>query len=170
MTDEELWRRTSNWILNLLNQSKIQLDVKDCVIKEVPIEDQKHFLNKYNLYGYQQSNICLGLYYNNNLIELMSFRTIKHNEFHLLQYCCDQSHKSNIELLLNHFIELHDPSSIITKCDFSKFTGKTFEELGFRLINHSAPNKISFNENEESDHKILYDCGMNFYKKEFKNF
>ena len=43
LTDEDLWRRTSNWILNLLNDSKIQIDIKDCAIKKLVSKKKKNF-------------------------------------------------------------------------------------------------------------------------------
>jgi DNA ligase (NAD+) len=53
-----------------------QDDSLECARKfglKVSIEEEKEFLNNYHLQGYIKSNICLGVYYNNELIATQSF-------------------------------------------------------------------------------------------------
>ena len=44
LTDEILWNRLSNWIVNLLNNNKIKIGARKCILKEVSLEDEKKFL------------------------------------------------------------------------------------------------------------------------------
>jgi hypothetical protein len=47
-----------------------------CIIKKVHKEIEMEFLNSYCLQGYTPSNICLGLYYNGELLELQSYKNV----------------------------------------------------------------------------------------------
>ena len=159
LTDENLWRCTSNWILNLLNNSKIQIDIKDCVIKEININETRDFLNEYNLYSYLQSDIALGLYHNNELLQVMTFKHQINNEFELLRF--STKFRYEIEFgakeLLDHFIKKYNPSQITTTVNLDKFTGTTFKELGFKLLEYKEPILIG---NNESKYKLMYNCGQ----------
>ena len=163
LTDEDLCARTSNWILNLLNNSKIQIDIKDCTIKEVNQIETQNFLNKYNLYNYIQSDILLGLYYQNELLQIMTFKHQINNEFELLRFSTKFGYEIEFgaKELLDHFIKKYNPSQIVTTINFDKFTGKTYEEIGFKLIEYIEPQLITHD--SESLYKSIYNCGQNIY-------
>ena len=164
LTDEKFWRRISKWILNLLNQSKIQLDIKDCIVKEVTIEEQQKFMNLYDLNGYKESNYCTGIYYDDDLIQIFS---LNDNE---LSICIKFGYKifnETIEIIKS-LAQKNNSDSIIIKCDLSKFTDKAFKELGFKLLKYIEPKIISKNLNETCEYKLIYDCGQNIYTFENK--
>ena len=165
LIDEDLWCRTSNWILNLLNFNKIQIDVKNCIIKEINIEEEKEFLNKYNLYNYIESDIALGLYHNNELLQVMTFKRQIDNNYELLRFSTKYNHEINsgTKELLDYFIKKYNPELIITTINLDKFIGKTFEELRFKLIKYKKPELISHNNNGQSPYKSIYNCGQNIY-------
>ena len=165
LTNENLWARISNWILNLLNNSKIQVDIKDCEIKEANIKEAQDFLNKYNLYDYIEYDIALGLYYQDELLQMMTFKRQTNNEFKLLQFCTKFNYEINFSTkeLLNYFIQHYNPQSITTTVNLDKFTGKTFEEIGFKLIQYKEPKLISY-DNTSSLYKSIYNCGQNIYQ------
>ena len=106
--------RTSNWILNLLNNSKIQINVKDCTIKEVDQNIAQNFLIEYNLYNYIESDIALGLYHNNELLQVMTFKRQSDNEFELLRFSTKFRYEiiNGAQSLLYNFIKKHNPSQI----------------------------------------------------------
>ena len=189
LTDEDLWARTSNWILNLLNDSKIQIDIKDCTIKEVNIEEEKEFLNEYHIEGYIKSEICLGLYCDNQLIQLMSFCTPRYNknyEYELLRLCTKFGYKVlfGAEKLLKNFIKNYNPKSLISYCNLDKFSGKIYKKIGFKLLKRNSPFRIWFDQEtqrivteqsllalsakdnkliENSPYQSVYNCGQNVY-------
>lgn len=166
LTDEELWRRTSNWILNFLNNQKQEINVKKCVIKLVGKNEEKEFLNQYDLEGYKESQYCYGLYHNDELIQLLSFKRLGNNDFELIRFCTKFEYhiENGAKELLKHFIENNNFNSLIAYQNNDKFTGKIFKELGFELKERIEPQLIQQNDNiTNSPYKSIYNCGQNMY-------
>ena len=163
LTNEDLWNKTSRWILNLLNSNKIQINSKDCAIKEINNETAQHFIIEYNLYDYIQSDVNLGLYYNNELLQCMSFKHQKNDSYKLLNFCTKFNYniKDGAQCLLDHFIQSYNPSSITTTINLDKFYGATFEKIGFKLIEYKDPILLG---DVGSKYRSIYNCGQNVYQ------
>ena len=157
--------------------------------KKVSIEEEKEFLNEYHIEGYIRSEICLGLYYDNQLIQLMSFCTPRYNknyEYELLRFCTKFGYKVlfGAEKLLKNFIKQYNPKSIISYCNLDKFSGNVYEQLGFKLLKRNPPSRIWYNQEmqklviersllmlsakdnkliENSPYQSVYNCGQNIY-------
>lgn len=107
---------------------------------EVTIIDSKEatdFCEKYHLQGSAQSSINLGIKCNNKLLGVMTFGIPRFNneiEYELIRLC----YKDNIniiggsEKLFKYFINNYNPTSIVSYCDISKFTGNIYLKLGFK--------------------------------------
>lgn len=100
----------------------------------------------------------------------MSFNQLKNNNFKLLRCCTKFKYniQSNYKELLNYFIQKYNSNLIITHCNLDKFTGKTFENLGFKLIQYKNPIIISYN-NKINKTRSIYNCGQNVFMIEFNN-
>ena len=161
--NESNWFKTSQWIFNLLNQSKIQLNIfndDNYDIRKVNKETELDFLNTYSMIPYQESNICIGIYYNNELIEILSFKdNILVSLCVKFDYELIEGTKEVIQSYINH----NHLSNIITYVDLSKFTGKSLENIGFKLIGYEEPIQISENPND-GKFKQIYNCGHNIYE------
>lgn len=170
LVNEVLWAKISQWILNLLNISKIKINSEDCCIKKIDRNEEQQFLDQYNLYNYIQSQYCYGVYYDNELIQIMSFNRLRNNNFELLRCCTKFRYniQNNYKELLNYFIQKHSPDLIIAHCNLDKFTGKTFEDLGFKLIQYKEPSITSYN-NKMNKTRSIYNCGQNIFVMEFNN-
>ena len=113
------------------------LYARNLKIKEVDILKTSKFLNKYHLQNNcRGQEIRLGLYKDNELIEIMTFGKPRYNknyEWELLRLCTKPEYKvvGGAEKLFKHFIELVIPKSIISYCDNSKFSGEVYTRLGF---------------------------------------
>ena len=147
LRNEDEWIKISNWILNLLNTNKNKIGARKTIIKEVPINVEKEFLNQYHLQGYQKLKVCYGLYYDDELIQLMSFSKPRYNknyQYELLRLCTKYGYMviGGANKLLNHFIKIINPLSIISYCNLDKFDGKVYEELGFKLLKRTEPQII----------------------------
>ena len=166
LTDEDLWNKTSNWILNLLNNQKVNIDIKDCTIKEVDKEVAQHFINEYNLYDYEESDVNFGLFYNNQPLQVMTFKRQNDNNFELLQFCTKYGFKVKFgaKELINYFIQSYNLFSIIAIVNLDKFSGATFEEIKFKLIKYNEPKLVSYNNKSNSLYKSIYNCGQNIYQ------
>ena len=161
--NETNWYKTSNWILHLLNQNKIRLDLEiDCNndIRLVDKNEAISFLDRYSLDNERRFNKFIGIYYNNELIELLSFIdrvlsiTVKFG-YELVK---------GTDTILQLYIQSLKVPYILTYTDLSKFTGNSLEEIGFKLIQYQDPNIILEDINEVSKYKQLYNCGYNVYQ------
>ena len=115
---------------------KEKIYARKCIIKEVPKEEAKIFINKYHLQGYAKDSIRIGLYYNNELVSIMTFDKPRYNrnyEYELVRYCSSKNIIGGAEKLFKCFSN----NSIISYCDLSKFNGITYNKLGFELKNIS---------------------------------
>ena len=155
LTNKELWDKTSKWIINICNNNKTKLFARNCELKKLSsTNEEKEFLNNYHLQGYIKSEVCYGLYYNNELIQVMSFCKPRYNsnyEWELLRLCTKYSYSviGGSNRLLKNFIRSHNPNSIISYCDLSKFTGKVYTNMGFAVSNKIQPQIMWYNDETE---------------------
>jgi len=123
-----------------------------CQIKEIDdINIVNNFLNTYHI-----QNTCrgikksIGLFYNNELIGLMVFGLPRYNkniEWELLRLCyCDKyTVMGGTKKMFDYFIKTYNPKSIISYCDKSKFSGKTYIDLEFKAISYQKPSRHWYN-------------------------
>ena len=155
-------QKIQNWILHILNQSKIQLNLEiDCQydIRKVSKEDQITFLDQYSLDSYRNFDKCIGIYYNNELIQTISFKG------DMLFICVKFGYDiiKGTKEVIQSYMNNNQLNYILTCVDLSKFTGQTYEDMKFELINYIKPFIISENFNETCKLKQLYNCGYNIY-------
>lgn len=139
------WDNAEQIIASLIEKTNIF--ARKCEIRKVHKKEAKQFLTTYHFQGScnNQKHIY-GLYYNNELIQIMTFGKPRYNknyEYELLRLCTKFGYNviGGSQKLFKHFIIDCNPTSIISYCDDSKFTGKVYEILGFKLKNKPAPSK-----------------------------
>lgn len=137
-------------IINLL-KFKETLEARKCEIKKVSIEDAALFLNKNHLQGNcRGQDVRLGLYYNDELIEIMTFGKPRYNkkyDYELIRLCSHNKYRiiGGTERLFKFFLKEYKPKSIISYCDNSKFNGEVYERLKFKLKDYGKPSKHWYN-------------------------
>ena len=123
---------------------------RKCEIKEVDVKETRSFLENNHIQGNVISKINIGLFYNNELVSLMTFggyrinlgREAKENEYELLRFC----NKLNYHIpgaagkLLNYFIKKYNPIKIISYADRRWSIGNLYEKLGFKFIKNTQVN------------------------------
>lgn len=145
---------------------KEKIYARKCIIKEVPIEESDLFLNKYHLQNTCKGQaIKLGLYYNNELVEIMTFGKPRYNkkyEYELLRLCTCSNYIviGGTEKLFKYFINNYKPKSIISYCDNSKFDGEVYRRLGFTLKDFGSPSKHWFNGKRHITDNLLRQRGF----------
>lgn len=118
-------------ILSLLDE-RPTVYARKCEIKHVTNKEAKKYINEYHLQGYAKAKINIGLYYENELVSIMTFDKPRYNkkyEYELVRYCASYNVIGGAERLFKNFIREYKPNSIISYCDLSKFTGNTYEKL-----------------------------------------
>lgn len=137
--------KLKSFLKDTISINKIKVAARNVNVKAVNLSNEREFLDRYHLQGYTQSSICLGCYYNNELISLISFRKPRFNnnyEYEIVRYCNKNGYAivGGLEKMFKRFIEQYSPQSIITYSDISKFTGNCYRKIGFKPVH---PNPIT---------------------------
>ena len=148
---------------NILGLTSNKIFARKCQIKEVSNKDSKIFLNKNHIQGNVNSNIRLGLYYNDELVSLITFgktRLIMNgnkNSNELIRFCnkLDTTVIGGADKLLKHFIKQYKPKEIITYADKRWSIGNLYKKLGFEYIHDSNPN-YSYIINNKREYRFKY--------------
>src|SRR5574344_1824490 len=139
-------------ILNKLGKTSNKLFARKCEIKE--ITDNKlirSFLDENHIQGFVGSKVKIGLFYNNELISLMTFgdrrvamgkKSTNIGEFELLRFCNKLTTNvvGGASRLFKHFIKTYNPTEITTYADRSFSQGKLYDALGFEFVSKTEPN------------------------------
>lgn len=153
-------------IIDLVNPDKEKIYARKCKIKKVSKEDCKSFEIINHLQGYcNKQDIRLGLYYNDELVQLMTFGKPRYNknyQYELLRLCSKSGYSiiGGAEKLFKHFIKNYSPESIISYCDKSKFTGEVYRKLDMKLIKETGPTIIWSKKNEIITSNLLNQYGF----------
>jgi G:T-mismatch repair DNA endonuclease (very short patch repair protein) len=162
---------TKSIILNKLNLIDNKIYARKCEIKLVDSNDSSQFLNLNHIQGSSPSQLKLGLYFNGELVSLMTFGwrfTNSKKEYELIRFC----NKINYNVigaaskLFSYFLKNYGVDEIISYSDISLFSGNLYQKLGFEKISLSKPNyfwvvdgirKHRFNFNKKRLIKLGYD-------------
>lgn len=148
--EEDRKKRIKDYISYLLVPSK-PVYARACKIKEIDSKTAADFIDKYHIQGKDISTIKIGLFYNEELVEVMTFgrsRFNKEYEWEISRLVAKGRVVGGASKLYKYFLEKYNPKSVISYCDISKMTGKVYEKLGLELVRTALPNYVWANENE----------------------
>ena len=140
-----------NITLRALNEhDKIIVPARKTIIKEIRNDNVKDFLNRYHLQGYTKASINIGLFYNNELVSVMTFGTPRMNrdyQYELIRLASKCDVIGGTEKMFKYFINTYNPKSILSYCDITKFSGNIYSKLGFKtsLKDITLPNYTWWN-------------------------
>lgn len=148
-------------IKNILKISDTKIYARKCIVKEISSKLCSDFNKKNHIQGNVRGVKYLGLYYNDELVSIMSFGSKRknlgsshvENEYELLRFC----NKLNTNVvggagkLLKFFIDKYKPSKIISYCDRRWSNGNLYEKIGFKLHHISSPNYFYIINNERKN-------------------
>lgn len=138
-----------SFLMSKLGYCTSTIYARKCELREVTNKEASKFLNENHIQGRCNSKYSYGLFYNNELVSLMTFghnrgcvgnmysKKSAESEYELLRFC----NKINTHVvggasrLLKHFIGTFHPSKIISyaSCDISD--GNLYKVLGFESDN-----------------------------------
>ena len=136
-------------ILNILGKSE-RIYARKCEIKEIGYNETKEFLNKNHIQGMVPSKYNISLWYNNEIVSIMTFGALRknlgyakrENTFELLRFC----NKINTNViggaskLFKYFVKTYNPQEIISYADRRWSQGNLYVKLGFNFISNTKPN------------------------------
>ena len=141
-------------ILNKLSCTKRRIYARKCEIRE--LNAQKHnglirdFLEQNHIQGFVGSKIKIGLFYDDELVSLMTFgdlrkvlsHTKESNNFEMLRFCnrINTSVIGGSSKIFKYFLKKYKPKKIISFSDNSRSNGNVYNKIGFKLESESFGN------------------------------
>ena len=129
----------------LLGIDQIKIYARKCSIKEISSKEKNEFLNLNHIQGDDKSNVKLGLFYENELVAVMTFGKPRFNnnyDYELIRYATKLGCQvlGGAGKLLKYFEKIYKPKSIITYADRSYSQGNMYRKIGFNELKPSTPN------------------------------
>lgn len=150
-------------IINIIKGQET-IYARKCEIKEIKYNTEvKNFLNKYHFQGWARCSVMIGLYYNNELISVMTFGKPRYNnkyEWELIRYCSNKNVIGGAKRLFKYFLNNYKPTSIISYCDNSKFIGDLYLKLNFIKLKQNTPSCHWFNGKDHITDSLLVKQGF----------
>jgi hypothetical protein len=144
-------------ILNKINKISNKIWARKCEIKEIKdINLVRSFLNNNHIQGYTHANCNLGLFYNNELVSLMTFSKNRFkkdsNELEMVRFC----NKLNTNIiggaskLFNFYQKNYNINQIpiISFADRRFFKGNLYKILGFNFEKNTLPSYVYWKDNK----------------------
>ncbi len=142
---------------NVLGKNTNVIYARKCQIKEVSGTDSFKFLEGNHRQGPAQSSIRLGLYYNDNLVSLMTFGKMRNsigtgkknleNTYELVRFCSvlDTNVIGAASKLFKHFVKEYQPEAVRSFSDRAHTKGTLYPSLGFREVARSTAGYVWVN-------------------------
>ena len=152
---EDEWTYNSSIVKSrlktLLGLTQTRIFARKCEIKYVDTKTKTQFLIENHIQGPVGSKFNLGLYYNSELVSIMTFgkkrlnlgfKQSKNDEYELLRFCNKLNHivVGGASKLLKKFISDQSPKEIISYADKRWSDGNLYKKLGFSFVKETVPN------------------------------
>jgi hypothetical protein len=134
-------------LTNILKKTSSVIYARNCTVKEVLSKDASAFCNSTHIMGVGRSNVRFGLYYNNELISLMTFS--KNNisrknadswEINRFSSKLNTSIVGGASKLFAAFIKKENPVTVLSYADNRWSDGNLYLKLGFKQSKIGTPN------------------------------
>ncbi len=148
---------------NILGLTSNKIYGRKTEIREVSPKDSKLFLDKNHIQGNVNSSIKLGLYYNDELVSLMTIGKGRimmggdSNQYELLRFCnkLNTTVIGGADKLLKYFINTYNPKEIISYADRRWSQGDLYKKLGFNFI-HDSKSNYFYIINKKREYRFKY--------------
>ena len=133
-------------IANILGKTNKVIYARKCRVAEVSSYDASMFCKANHIMGTGRSNIRLGLYYENELVSLMTFtnnnlsRKSKEWEINRFVSLLNVSVVGGASKLYSAFLKKCDPESVISYADNRWSAGGLYLAIGFTKVSNGVPN------------------------------
>jgi hypothetical protein len=156
--------------MNRLGIIKNKIFARKCSLNIVSSKESRLFLDQNHIQGYSNSSINLGLFYQDELVSLMTFGK-KRKDTELVRFC----NRINLSVvgasskLFKYYINNYEYSIIESFSDSSIFTGDMYDKLGFKFVHDTQVNywrvvdgvrKHRFNFNKKRLVKMGHDSNL----------
>ena len=119
---------------------------RKCTVKPITYSDARKFCFNYHLQGSTVASVYLGLFYNDDLVSVMTFRKQRFfktsTAWEIIRYCT----KNNLRIvggaskIFSHFVNNYSPTEVHSYADLRLSNGNVYEKLGFKYSHTTQPN------------------------------
>jgi hypothetical protein len=153
LDETDIWTDRIPFISEMINPIKKTIYARKCHVSTISSSEAKTFLTQYHLQGFTGGPIRYGLFYNEELVQVMTFgnpRYDKSYDYELIRLCSKFGFSivGGANKLFKRFINDHNNPSIISYCDFKYFSGDVYERLGFDFVRLNPHGYVWFNDGE----------------------
>lgn len=149
---------------NLLGSYDRTIYARKCEVRIVDSKTSLQFQYENHIQGGVNSKVNLGLYYEGELVSLMTFSRPRFNrryEWELVRFCNKLGYHipGSASRLLKHFERQYEPKSIVSYADrrWSMNSESTvYHKLGFKMTGETNPNYWYFNEEYELFNRVRF--------------
>jgi len=140
---KEIWKSVIKAKLGLLPS----IYARKTIIKEISSFEANNFLSLNHLQGEVNSKYNIALYYENEIVSLMTFGKSRYNEGTELYRFCNKLNYHVVgaaSKLFKYFILQYNPDKVISYANRRWSNGVLYNKLGFKLLHETKPNYFYF--------------------------
>lgn len=147
------------------NTNLLKIYGRQGIIREIKNKEANMFLKKNHLQGAGKNQICLGFYYKDELLAVMTFSKNRrftgnklNNFFELVRYATsiDRHLVGVASKLFSYFIKNYSPEQVISYADRRWSNGNLYFKLGFELDTISGPGYWYTRDYLNREHRYKY--------------
>lgn len=121
------------------NNNKIY--ARKCNIKNLGVNDCREFINNSHIQGFVPATKYYGLHFEDELIQVMSFKRVKDNDWEISRLCSklNTSVIGGASRIFKHFLNNNEFDSLISYSLNDYFDGGVYKNLGFEFVKETKP-------------------------------
>lgn len=171
---ETEWRDKPDIVKSIISSRLGIFDAKiparKCIVRELTDHEYKTFCMENHIQGYCVAKVRLGLIFNNEIVQIMSFSKPRYGlelyDWENIRTC---TKKGTIVIggfskLLSNFRTNHK-GTIVSYIDVRYFTGRSYMTGGFDFLHHTEPNFFYFKNTRDT----VLESRMKFQKHKLKD-
>lgn len=121
---------------------------RHCIVKQISNKVAESFNAINHLQGHRNAQVTYGLFYKDELVQLMSFSRTRYNKnlttensWEIIRGCPGSNNLvvGGVSKLFAAFVRDYGPDKVFSYCDFNKFDGKSYLALGMKFIGYTGP-------------------------------
>lgn len=159
---EGSWNKIKMLLITAIGHPK-RIMSRKCIVKQITDAEARPINEKFHTMGHRKAKVTYGLYYNDKLMEIMSFsvakwnRNIKtDNSWEIIRGCSgslntnllDDSDPNSLcfiaggpSRLFTHFIRDYNPDLVFSYCENSLFNSASYKACGMRYAGQTPATK-----------------------------
>lgn len=185
---EDYWKNKKDIIKSRLEyntKNSMKIMARKCNIRQIENDICRDFLINNHIQGFIGSKIKLGLFYENKLVSVMTFGSLRKNmggiskdgSYELLRFCNLSGYTvvGSASKLFSYFIKYFNPINIISYADLSwtSLSSNVYDKIGLKKVYISKPSYYYINNGVKYNRflyrkDILVSKGYDINKTEFE--